>query len=41
MALTRVEILDKIQAPIPISESPIKSVSSREWSFPKILATIS
>jgi len=30
----------KIQIAITVSASPIKNVSSREWSFPKILATI-
>ena len=30
----------KIQIAITVSESPIKIVNNREWSFPKIVATI-
>ena len=41
IALTLVQILVKIQMAIAISESPIKTVSIRACSFPKILATIS
>lgn len=40
-AFSRVLKLLRIQTAISVSESPIKTVSSREWLLPKILATIS